>query len=47
MFTSTVKKELIEVLTKLLTEHQERRAKVTDEEVRKFMSLRPLNYKKK
>lgn len=43
--TSEVKKELINVLTKLVAEHQERRAKVTDEMVREYMKLRPLNYK--
>lgn len=43
--TSEVKKELINVLTKVITEHQKRRALVTDEEVKKFMELRPLaNY---
>jgi tryptophanyl-tRNA synthetase len=45
MMTSEVKKELINVLTKVITEHQKRRALVTDEEVKKFMELRPLaNY---
>lgn len=43
MFTSEVKKELTAVIQKLLAEHQERRAKITDEEVKKFMEIRPIN----
>ena len=40
--TGKVKARLIEVLKKLVAEHQERRAKVTDEEVRKWMQERKL-----
>ncbi|CAD8135028.1 unnamed protein product [Paramecium octaurelia] len=43
MMTSEVKKELINVITKIVTEHQQRRALVTDEIVQKFMELRPLS----
>ena len=40
--TSLVKKRLIEVLKELVAEHQERRAKITDEEVRKWMAQRSI-----
>lgn len=42
MLSSEVKKVLIDVLQNLVTEHQERRAKVTDDVVREFMSIRTL-----
>lgn len=38
--TGKVKEKLISVLQKLVAEHQERRAKITDEEVRKWMQER-------
>lgn len=40
--TGSVKARLIEVLQKLVSEHQERRAKITDEEVRKWMKERSI-----
>lgn len=40
--TGKVKARLIEVLQKLVAAHQERRAKVTDEEVRKWMAERSI-----
>lgn len=47
MMTGQVKAELISVLTELITAHQERRAKVTDETVAAFMAIRhiPLDVK--
>ena len=45
MLTGQLKKELIGVLQKLVGEHQERRAKVTDDVVREFMTPRSLNFK--
>lgn len=38
--TNAVKKKLVEVLQEMVREHQERRAKITDEEVRKWMTER-------
>ena len=38
--TGAVKQKLVEVLQELVREHQERRAKITDEEVRKWMTER-------
>jgi tryptophanyl-tRNA synthetase len=40
--TSTVKERLIAVLKVLVAEHQERRSKITDEEVRKWMTERSI-----
>ena len=40
--TTKVKSRLVEVLKELVAEHQERRAKITDEEVRKWMSERTI-----
>ena len=45
LLTGQLKKELIGVLQKLVGEHQERRAKVTDDVVREFMTPRSLNFK--
>jgi hypothetical protein len=45
MMTSAIKKELVEVLTKIVLGHQERRKLVTDEIVGEFMKIRPLKYK--
>ena len=45
MLTGQLKKELIDVLQKLVGEHQKRREAVTDEMVDKFMIARPLVYK--
>lgn len=44
MLTGEVKKELVACLTELVTQHQERRAAVTDEVVRAFMAVRPLTF---
>jgi tryptophanyl-tRNA synthetase len=44
--TGKVKARLIEVLQELVAAHQERRAKVTDEEVRKWMTERSILVKK-
>jgi tryptophanyl-tRNA synthetase len=38
IMTSEVKEILIQILTDLVVEHQERRKKLTDEDVKKFMS---------
>jgi tryptophanyl-tRNA synthetase len=43
MLTGEVKGKLIEVLTDMVTEHQRRRAAVTDETLRAFMAVRPLD----
>ena len=40
--TGKVKGKLIEILKELVAAHQERRAKVTDEEVRKWMAERSI-----
>lgn len=40
--TAVVKRRLIEVLKDLVAQHEERRAKVTDEEVRKWMAERSI-----
>jgi len=42
--TGQVKKKLIEVLKDLVKRHQEIRAKITDEEVREWMAVRPLDF---
>lgn len=44
MLTGEVKKKLIETLTPMILAHQEARAKVTDEVVRGFMAVRPLDF---
>ncbi|XP_033735830.1 tryptophan--tRNA ligase, cytoplasmic-like isoform X2 [Pecten maximus] len=44
LLTGHLKKELIGVLQKLVGEHRERRAKVTDELVNQFMTPRKLKY---
>jgi tryptophanyl-tRNA synthetase len=44
MLTGEIKKELIVVLTELVTEHQQRRNLVTDEVVKQFMEIRPLEF---
>ena len=45
MMTSEVKATLIKCLIELVGEHQKKRAQVTDEDVRKFMEIRPLKFK--
>jgi len=42
MLTSEVKKVLIDVVVKLITEHQQRRAKISTEDVRAFMKIRQI-----
>jgi tryptophanyl-tRNA synthetase len=42
MLTGEVKAKLIAVLQQLVKEHQERRAKITDEDIRKFMRIHAL-----
>jgi tryptophanyl-tRNA synthetase len=44
MLTGEVKKELIGVLQKMVGEHQERRAAVTDDIVKQFMTVRSLEF---
>jgi len=44
LLTGYLKKELIEVLQKIVTEHRERRQKVTDEVVSQFMTPRKLKF---
>eukprot|EP01038_Epipyxis_sp_PR26KG_P009778 gene9778-13155_t len=44
MLTGEVKKELISVVSELVKEHQERRALVTEEVVKEFMRVRPLEF---
>jgi len=43
MLTGEVKEVLVECLIKFLQEFQERRAKVTDEDVEKFMEIRKMS----
>lgn len=43
MLTGDVKKILIGILTQMTKEHQEARAAVTDEAVRQFMAVRPID----
>lgn len=45
MLTGELKQVLIEHLQKMVSEIQERRAKVTDELVDQYMTPRPLSYK--
>lgn len=44
MLTGELKQELIKVLQKLVGEHRDRRAKVTDECVKQFMKTRKLKF---
>lgn len=44
LLTGELKKILIDILTPIITEHQQRRAKVTDEVLRAYMTPRKLNY---
>nr|XP_011425754.2 tryptophan--tRNA ligase, cytoplasmic [Crassostrea gigas] len=44
LMTGSLKMELIEILQKLVGEHRERRAEVTDDMVRQFMKPRKLKY---
>ena len=47
MLTADVKMELIAVLQDIISKHQERRALVSDDMVKRFMTPRPLNFGKK
>lgn len=44
LLTGYLKKELIEILQKIIGEHRQRRALVTDDVVKQFMKPRKLNY---
>ena len=44
LLTGEVKKELIGILQGIVAEHQERRALVTEEIVKQFMTVRPLDF---
>ncbi|CAF1011222.1 unnamed protein product [Rotaria sp. Silwood1] len=44
LLTGELKQELIDVLQKLILEHQERRKQVTDDQVKQFMTPRPLKF---
>lgn len=44
LLTGFLKKELIEILQKLVGEHRQRRADLTDDVVRQFMTPRKLKY---
>ena len=43
MLTGEVKKILIGILTQMTKDHQEARAAVSDETVRAFMAVRPID----
>lgn len=45
LLTGELKKILIETLQPIINEHQMRRSKITDEDVRLFMTPRALNFK--
>ena len=47
MMTSEVKEELVNVLTKIVLEHQKRRASATEDVVKAFMSVRELEIQTK
>lgn len=44
LMTGEVKAKLIGLLSEMVESHQKRRASVTDEEMRKFMEVRPLQF---
>jgi tryptophanyl-tRNA synthetase len=44
MLTGEVKKVLIDVVQKFVTGHQERRSKLTNEDVKKFLSTHQRKY---
>ena len=44
LLTGHLKKRLIEILLKIVTDHQQRRKDVTDDVVRQFMTPRKLKY---
>lgn len=44
LLTGELKKILIDTLTPIITKHQERRAKITEEELKQFMTPRKLNF---
>ncbi len=44
LLTGDLKKELVEILTKICVDHQENRKTITDDVVKQFMTPRPLNF---
>ena len=42
MLTGEVKQELIKVMQDFVTDFQEKRSKVTDDDVKKFLSVKPM-----
>ncbi len=44
LLTGDLKKTLIEILTKICTDHQEKRKAITDDLVLEYMAPRPLNF---
>jgi len=44
MLTGEIKNELAKVLEKIVSEYQEKRKKITDEDVRKFMDIRKMEF---
>lgn len=44
MKTSDVKDKVTAVITEVVTSHQARRAKITEEDVDKFLAIRPMEY---
>ena len=44
LLTGYLKKELIEILQKIVGEHRKRRVEVTDELIRQYMTPRKLKY---
>lgn len=44
MLTGELKKELITCLQKIVAEHIERRKKVTPQDIKDFMEIRPLKF---
>lgn len=47
ILSGQMKEELIKVLVPFVQQHQTARAKITDEDVQKFMKVRPLEFSKK
>lgn len=44
MLTGELKKAAIDCITPIITEYQERRAKVTDEVLKQYMTIRKLKF---
>lgn len=45
LLTGELKKILIDIITPIVAEHQRRRAEITEEQLKKFFTLRPLNFR--